>query len=60
MRRPEHAHLALAFLLSLVAYLASGAFLQLAYQRYFFVLVALANATIWVLRREARRLPDGA
>ena len=42
------------FLLSLVAYLASGAFLQLSYQRYFFFLVALANATIWMLRREAQ------
>jgi O-antigen ligase len=59
-RRPEHAQLALAFLLALVAYMASGAFLQLSYQRYFFVLVALANATIWVLRREAQRLPAAA
>jgi putative inorganic carbon (hco3(-)) transporter len=59
-RRPDHAQLALAFLLSLVAYMASGAFLQLSYQRYFFVLVALANATIWVLRREAQRLPAAA
>ena len=41
--------------LALVAYLASGAFLQLSYQRYFFFLVALANAAIWTLRREAKR-----
>jgi putative inorganic carbon (hco3(-)) transporter len=52
---PPHAQLAVACLLSLVAYLASGVFLQLAYHRYFFFLVALANAAIWVLRREAIR-----
>ncbi|QEC49138.1 hypothetical protein FSW04_17175 [Baekduia soli] len=54
-REPRHAQMALAFLLALVAYMASGVFLQLAYQRYFFFLVALANAAIWVLRREAVR-----
>jgi O-antigen ligase len=54
-RHPPHAHLALALLLAVVAYMSSGVFLQLAYQRYFFFLVALANAGIWVLRREAIR-----
>jgi hypothetical protein len=36
-----------------VAYLASAAFLQLSYQRYFWFLLALANGTAWLLRREA-------
>jgi O-antigen ligase len=54
-RHPPHAYLAQAMILALVAYLASGAFLQLSYQRYFFFLVALANAAIWILRREAIR-----
>jgi len=45
--------LAQAFLLALLAYLASAAFLQLSYQRYFWFLLALANATAWMLRREA-------
>jgi putative inorganic carbon (hco3(-)) transporter len=47
--------LAQAFALALVAYLASAAFLQLSYQRYFWFLLALANATAWMLRREAAR-----
>jgi putative inorganic carbon (hco3(-)) transporter len=47
--------LAQAFFLALVAYLASAAFLQLSYQRYFWFLLALANATAWILRREATR-----
>jgi O-antigen ligase len=45
-----------AFLLALVAYLATGVFLQLAYQRYFWFLVALANAAVWIGRREAGRI----
>jgi hypothetical protein len=44
-----------AFLLALLAYLASAAFLQLSYQRYFWFLLALANATAWMLRREVAR-----
>jgi putative inorganic carbon (hco3(-)) transporter len=54
--RPELADLALALALSLVAYLASAVFLQLAYQRYFWFLLALGNAAIWILRREATRV----
>jgi putative inorganic carbon (HCO3(-)) transporter len=54
--RPELAELALALALSLVAYLASAAFLQLSYQRYFWMLIALGNAAIWILRREATRV----
>ena len=54
--RPELAELALALALSLVAYLASAAFLQLSYQRYFWILIALGNAAIWILRREAARV----
>jgi putative inorganic carbon (hco3(-)) transporter len=54
--RPDLAHLATAFALALLAYLASGMFLQLAFQRYLWMLVALANATIWTLTREAARL----
>lgn len=49
--RGDLAALAHGFLLSLVGYLAAGLFLQLSYQRYFWLLVALANSTIWMLRR---------
>jgi putative inorganic carbon (hco3(-)) transporter len=50
---PELASLADALLVALIAYMASAVFLQLAYQRYFWFLLALGNATIWILRREA-------
>ncbi|MGZ4276388.1 MAG: O-antigen ligase family protein [Solirubrobacteraceae bacterium] len=53
-RSPELAMLARALLLALVAYLATGVFLQLAYQRYFWFLLALANAAVWMLRRQRR------
>jgi putative inorganic carbon (HCO3(-)) transporter len=51
-RDPALASLAQALLLALVAYLATGLFLQLAYQRYFWFLVALANAAVWICERE--------
>ena len=43
------ANLATAFWLSLFAYLASGTFLHLAYQRYYWFLLALAGATLHIL-----------
>jgi putative inorganic carbon (hco3(-)) transporter len=59
-RNRDLAALARAFLLAIVAYLATGIFLQLAYERYFWFLLALANATVWMLRREAARDAAGA
>ncbi len=53
-RDPELAMLARALLLALLAYMATGVFLQLAYQRYFWFLLALANAAVWMLRRQRR------
>ena len=50
---PQRAMLASSFLFALVAYLTTAAFLHLSYQRYFWVLLGLANAVIWTLRREA-------
>jgi O-antigen ligase/polysaccharide polymerase Wzy-like membrane protein len=57
-RSLELATLAQGFLLALVAYMATGMFLQLSYQRYFWFILALANATIWMLRREAQAVRD--
>ena len=51
-RRPDLSILAMGCLMSLAAYLLSGVFLQLSFQRYFWILIALGNATIWVLRHE--------
>jgi hypothetical protein len=50
---PERAMLATSFFFALFAYLACGVFIHLSYQRYFWVLLALASSTVWALRRDA-------
>jgi putative inorganic carbon (HCO3(-)) transporter len=50
---PQRAMLASSFLFAVFAYLATAVFLHLSYQRFFWLLLALANAVIWSLRREA-------
>ena len=54
-RRRDHADLAGAYSLALLAYAASAVFLHLSYMRYFFILLALANGVIWILQRERDR-----
>jgi hypothetical protein len=54
-RRPDLVALAQALLLALIAYLATGLFLQLNFERYFWLLVALGNAGAWTLRRMAKQ-----
>jgi putative inorganic carbon (HCO3(-)) transporter len=51
-RDPERAIIASSFLFALIAYLASAMFLHLSYQRYFWAVLALASAALWVLRRD--------
>ncbi|HEU0004697.1 MAG TPA: O-antigen ligase family protein [Terriglobia bacterium] len=51
--RPELSHMATAFLLSIMGYLGTAAFLHLSYQRYYWFLLALAGAAIQVLRTES-------
>lgn len=51
-RRPDYANLAGAYWLALLAYMGTAAFLHLSYERYFFTLLALANAALWVLAHE--------
>ncbi len=48
-RKPEFCNFAAAFFLGIVGYLFTGIFLSLAYQRYLWVIVALAGATIHIL-----------
>ncbi|CAN5728047.1 hypothetical protein BH23GEM6_BH23GEM6_21430 [soil metagenome] len=47
--RPELAGLATAFLFSLLAYLGTGLFLHLSFQRYLWILVGLAGAALHIL-----------
>jgi O-antigen ligase len=48
--RPDLAALATAFLLAVIAYLASGVFLHLSYARYYWMMLALAGAAAIVVR----------
>ncbi len=50
--RPELANLATGFGLAIVAYLATGAFLHLSYQRYYWLMLALSGAAVSILSRE--------
>jgi putative inorganic carbon (HCO3(-)) transporter len=59
-RSLERASLAQGLMLGLLAYLATGVFLQLSYQRYFWFVLALGNAAVWMLRREANALGRAA
>jgi O-antigen ligase len=54
-RDPELSNLAAAFWLGLMGYLGTAVFLQLAYQRYFWLFLALAGATVQILGAELRR-----
>jgi hypothetical protein len=54
-RDPERSLLASSLFFGLVAYLATAAFLHLSYQRYFWVVLALASSVVWTLRQEERR-----
>jgi O-Antigen ligase len=54
-RRPELARLAAGFMLTLLAYLGTGVFLHLAYERYYWFMIALSASAVGVLQgTEAR------
>ena len=53
--RIDLANTATAFMLSVVTYLTSAVFLQLAYQRYFWLLIALAGAAIQIIGSELEK-----
>jgi O-antigen ligase len=57
-RHTELANTATAFMLAIAAYLASGLFLQLSYQRYFWLLMALAGAAASITLAELGRRDD--
>jgi hypothetical protein len=53
-RDRERSMLASSFFFALLAYLATGAFLHLSYQRYFWVVLGLGSAVIWRLEQDRR------
>jgi hypothetical protein len=54
-RSRRRADLAVALSLSLVAYLGTGMFLHLSFERYLWFLVAIASATVHILRQDQLR-----
>jgi len=56
-RRPELAHLATAVVLGLTGYLGTGMFLHLSFQRYYWLLIAMAGAAYRIIRMEAAKAP---
>lgn len=50
--RPDLANLAASFFLSVLGYLYTGVFLHLSYERYFWILLALAAVAAIVIRNE--------
>jgi hypothetical protein len=50
-RRPDLARLAAAFVLALLSYLGTGVFLHMAFERYYWLMVALAASTVAVLEQ---------
>jgi hypothetical protein len=56
VRRPEYAHLLSGLLLGIVGFLVTGLFLDLAYARFFWGLLALCGAASYILREQALEL----
>jgi O-antigen ligase len=54
--RPELANLAAGLMLAVVAYMTTGLFLHLAFIRYFWLMMALAGAAIYVAQTEAQKV----
>jgi putative inorganic carbon (hco3(-)) transporter len=50
---PELSNMAVAYLLSIVTYLTTGIFLHFAFIRYFWLIMALAAATIYIAEQRA-------
>jgi hypothetical protein len=50
--RPDLANTATAFLLSIIAYLGTSVFLSFAYQRFYWLLLALAGAAVQIFHSE--------
>jgi putative inorganic carbon (HCO3(-)) transporter len=56
---PDISNMAIGFFLAIIAYLATGIFLSLAYERYFWLILGLADALVMIAaRQEALDLVD--
>jgi O-antigen ligase len=48
----ELANTAAALMIAIIGYLGTGAFLSFSYQRYYWLIIALAGATVQIIRKE--------
>lgn len=55
---PEQASLLASLILAWLAYLVTSVFLHMSFVRYFWLLVAISSAAIWVSQRTMRSLQD--
>ena len=55
---PEIANMATAYMLSIVTYLTTGIFLHFAFIRYFWLIMALAAAVIYIAEQRASGRPE--
>jgi O-antigen ligase len=58
--RPDLANMATGFILAIVTYLTTGIFLSLAYERFFWVMLALAGSTSYLAGISSQADPDPA
>lgn len=56
--RPDLANLATAFWLAILGYLGTGVFLHLAFERYYWLLLALSAATCYALGEHVERMDE--
>jgi hypothetical protein len=57
LERPDLARLAAGFTLALLAYLGTGVFLHLAFERYYWAMVALTASVVGMLEQVPTRVP---
>jgi O-antigen ligase len=57
-RRPDLANMATAFSLTVVTYMTTGIFLHLSYERYFWLMMALAGAFAMMALKEPETAPE--
>jgi hypothetical protein len=55
---PDLANMATAYMLSIVTYLTTGIFLHFAFIRYFWLIMALAAAVIYIAEQRALAAPQ--
>jgi O-antigen ligase len=58
--RPEIANMATAYMLSIVTYLTTGLFLHFAFIRYFWLIMALAGAVMYIATRQEQAMTEVA